>query len=45
LEIENLPIAPSEPEEPVEDRPMKPRRKFGKDNPAQASLFDEGGEK
>lgn len=44
LEIKNLPKAPSEPEEPVEDKPTKPRRKFGKDNPAQASLFDMGGE-
>ncbi|MBW2168950.1 MAG: site-specific DNA-methyltransferase, partial [Deltaproteobacteria bacterium] len=45
LEIMNLPKAPLEPEEPAEDTPAKPRRKFGKGNPAQATLFDfmEGG--
>jgi len=43
LEIENLPKAPSEPEEQTEDRPAKSRRKFGKGNPAQASLFDKEG--
>ena len=43
LEIQNLPKAPSEPEEPVEDKPTKSRRKFGKNNPAQALLFDMGG--
>jgi adenine-specific DNA-methyltransferase len=43
LEIKNLPRAPSEPEEPVEDKPTKSRRKFGKGNPAQPSLFDMGG--
>ena len=44
LEIQNLPKAPPEPEEPAEDRPMKLRRKFGKGNPAQATLFDMGGD-
>ncbi len=45
LEIKNLPKAPPEPDEQTEDTPAKPRRKFGKDNPAQATLFDfmEGG--
>jgi adenine-specific DNA-methyltransferase len=44
LEIQNLPKAPPELEEPTEDRPAKPRRKFGRGNPAQATLFDmEGG--
>jgi len=45
LEIKNLPKAPPEPEEQTEDTPAKPRRKFGKGNPAQATLFDfmEGG--
>ena len=44
LEIQNLPKAPPELEESSEDRPAKPRRKFGKGNPAQATLFDmEGG--
>jgi adenine-specific DNA-methyltransferase len=45
LEIKNLPKAPPEPEEQTEDTPAKPRRKFGKGNLAQATLFDfmEGG--
>ena len=44
LEIQNLPKAPPELEEPTEDTPAKPRRKFGKNNPVQATLFDmEGG--
>ncbi len=42
LEIQNLPKAPPEPEEQPEDTPAKPRRKFGKSNPAQATLFDRG---
>ena len=41
LEVQNLPQAPPEPEEQAE---AKQRRKFGKDNPAQASLFGKGGE-
>ena len=40
LEIKNLPKAPPEPEEQTEDTPAKPRRKFGKGNPAQTILFD-----
>ncbi len=44
LEIQNLPKAPPEPEEPGEDTAAKPRRKFGKGNPAQATLFDTGSE-
>ena len=44
LEIQNLPKAPPEPEEHTEDKPAKPRRKFGKGNPAQATLFDMGGD-
>ncbi|MGB6854597.1 MAG: site-specific DNA-methyltransferase, partial [Thermoanaerobaculia bacterium] len=44
LEIQNLPKAPPDPEGQTEDRPAKPRRAFGKGNPAQASLFDTGGE-
>ena len=44
LEIQNLPKAPPEPEEQTEDKPAKPRRKFGKGNPAQTSLFDVEGE-
>jgi adenine-specific DNA-methyltransferase len=45
LEIKNLPKAPLEPDELTEDMPAKPRRKFGKGNPAQTTLFDfmEGG--
>jgi len=44
LEIKNLPKAPPELEEWTEDTPAKPRRKFGKGNPAQATLdFMEGG--
>jgi len=45
LEIKNLPKATPEPEEPAVVRPAKPRRKFGKGNPTQATLFDlrEGG--
>ncbi len=45
LEIKNLPKAPPEPDEQTEDTPAKSRRKFGKGNPAQATLFDfmEGG--
>jgi len=54
LEVKNLPKAlPESPacalhtdrDELTEDMPAKPRRKFGKGNPAQASLFDfmEGG--
>ncbi len=42
LEIQNLPNAPPEPEEHTEDKPAKPRRKFGKDNPTQVTLFDMG---
>jgi len=44
LEIQNLPKAPPVQEE-EEETLEKPRRKFGKDNPAQATLFDfmEGG--
>ena len=44
LEIQNLPQAPPEPEEQTEDKPSKPRQKFGKGNPAQTSLFDVEGE-
>ena len=44
LEIENLPQAPPEPHQPTDDTPAKPRRKFGKGNPDQGSLFEEGGE-
>ncbi len=44
LEVINLPEAPPEPEEPEEDRPAKSRRKFGKGNPAQETLFDMGGD-
>ena len=44
LEIENLPKAPPGLDEQAEVAPAKPRRKFGKGNPAQASLFDMGGE-
>jgi len=44
LEIKNLPKAPPEPEEQPDDEPAKPRRKFGKGNPAQASLFNMGGD-
>ena len=44
LEIQNLPKAPPEPEEQTEDAPASPRRKFGKGNPAQATLFDMGDE-
>jgi len=40
LETQNLPQAPPVSEDPTEDRPAKPRRKFGRDNPAQATLFD-----
>ncbi|MBL7205778.1 MAG: site-specific DNA-methyltransferase [Desulfobacteraceae bacterium] len=49
LEIKNLPKAPPEPpacalhadrEELTEDMPAKLRRKFGKGNPAQTTLFD-----
>jgi len=54
LEVKNLPKAPPESpacalhadrEEQTEDTPAKLRRKFGKGNPAQATLFDfmEGG--
>ena len=45
LEIKNLPKAPPEPEELTEDAPVKPRRKIGKGNPAQTTMFDfmEGG--
>ncbi|MBW1939502.1 MAG: site-specific DNA-methyltransferase [Deltaproteobacteria bacterium] len=44
LEIKNLPKAPPEPDEQTKDTPAKPHRKFGKGNPAQATLFDmEGG--
>ncbi len=45
LEIKNLPKAPPEPDELTDDTPAKPRRKFGKANPAQTTLFDfmEGG--
>jgi len=44
LEIQNLPKAPPEPENPTQDRPSKPRRKFGKGNPDQQTLFDMGGD-
>lgn len=44
LEIKNLPKAPPEPEEQTENRPAKPRRKFGKGNPDQTTLFDMGGD-
>ncbi len=40
LEIKNLPKAPPESEEQTKDAPAKPRRKFGKDKTAQATLFD-----
>ncbi len=40
LEIKNLPKAPPEPEEEAEAKPAKPRRKYGKGNPDQLSLFD-----
>ena len=45
LEIKNLPKAPPGLDEPAEVASAKPRRKFGKGNPAQATLFDfmEGG--
>lgn len=45
LEIKNLPKAPPELDEHMEDTPAKPRRKFGKADPAQTTLFDfmEGG--
>ena len=43
LEIQNLPKAPPEPEEQPEDAPARPRRKFGKGNPVQATLFGEEG--
>ena len=42
LEIQNLPKAPPKSEESTKDGPAKPRRKFGKGNPAQATLFDMG---
>ena len=44
LEIQNLPQAPPEPEDQAEDHPARPRRKFGKSNPAQTTIFDVGGE-
>jgi len=44
LEIKNLPKAPPESEEQTENTHVKPRRKFGKDNPAQRTLFDMGGD-
>ncbi len=44
LEIQNLTKAPPELEEQTEDKPAKPRRKFGKGNPNQLSLFDKGGD-
>jgi len=44
LEIQNLPKAPPESEEQAAATPAKPRRKFGRGNPAQALLFDKGGE-
>ena len=40
LEIQNLPQAPPEAEDQAEDHPAKPHRKFGKNNPAQATMFD-----
>ncbi len=40
LEIKNLPKAPPESEDQTEDTPAKPRRQFGKGNPAQTTLFD-----
>jgi len=45
LEIENLPQAPPESEEPAGDGASQTPRKFGKDNPNQASLFNAGGNK
>ncbi len=45
LEITNLPKAPPTVDEEPEDRPAKPRRKFGKGKTVEASLFDMGGEK
>lgn len=43
LEIKNLPKAPPEPDEPEDATPAKPRRKFGKTNQAQGTLFDQEG--
>jgi adenine-specific DNA-methyltransferase len=45
LEIKNLPKAPPELDEQTEDRPAKPRQKFGKNKTVQPTLFDfmEGG--
>jgi len=45
LEIKNLPDAPPEHEESTEEAVEKPGRKFGKDNKAQTSLFETGGDK
>jgi len=44
LEIQNLPQARPEPEEQAQDHPGKSHRKFGKNNPAQATMFDVDGE-
>ena len=39
LQIQELPPAPSPEEEQAEEKPKKPRRKFGKGNPNQGELF------
>ena len=44
LEIKNLPKAPPGLDEPAEVASAKPRRKFGKGNPAQTTLFDMEGD-
>jgi adenine-specific DNA-methyltransferase len=44
LEIQNLPQAPPAPEDQAEGTAAKPHRSFGKDNPAQTTLFDQGDE-
>ena len=44
LEIKNLPKAPPELDEQTEDKPAKPRQKFGKGKAVQASLFGMGGD-
>jgi adenine-specific DNA-methyltransferase len=44
LEIKNLPAAPpTVDEEEPEEKPVKPRRKFGKGKAVEATLFDMGG--